>query len=71
MKGAYRKITKKPATIESIPQSTELGDVDAVVTPLESEADSPTASGANTPVGDGPSNRKMRRAELKQKKKKQ
>lgn len=71
MIGSYiSKIRSKPASIDSIPAATEMGDVDAVNTPLEemSEGSQPP-SRPDTPTvgagGDGAMNRKQRRAEAK------
>lgn len=66
--GAYRKIISKPASIDSLPESTALGDVDASVTPAE--ALSEDSSRPATPIGGAPSNRKARRAEAKKDKRK-
>ena len=66
LKGAYKKIISKPASLDSLPDSTSLGDVDATVTPAEALSED---SRPATPV-DGAVNRKARRAEAKNKKKK-
>ncbi|KAK9897595.1 chaperone J-domain-containing protein [Cystobasidium minutum MCA 4210] len=69
IRGAYRKIVSKPASIDSLPDSTSLGDVDATVTPAEALSED---SRPATPVDGaaGAVNRKARRAEAKKDKKK-
>lgn len=65
---AYRKIASKPASIDSLPDSTSLGDIDATVTPAEALSED---SRPATPVdGVAAANRKSRRAEAKKDKRK-
>jgi len=73
-KSTIEKIRSKPVSIQSLPDSTTLGDVDAIVPSIEVGSESDTGrSGANTPVdGDAPqlTNRKARRQQVKDSRKK-
>lgn len=63
-----RKIASKPASLDSLPESTALGDVDASVTPAEALSED---SRPATPVDGAASiDRKARRAEAKKDKRK-
>ena len=70
----YRKIARKPATIDAIPSSRDLGDIDGQPSPLDGGTDSEVSrpgtpvSGTATPAeGDAPQalNRKARRQHAK------
>lgn len=70
----WRKIQKKPASLDAIPASNDLGAVDSIPPPVDTHDDSDAPdtprSGAATPVDGDATNRRARRQQAKESKKK-